>query len=30
MFIKTGIDFILVIIALTCWILKEMEDLKDD
>ena len=30
MLIKTGIDFILVIIAITCWILKELEDLKDD
>ena len=30
MLIKTGIDFILVIIAIACWILKEMEDLKDD
>ena len=30
MLIKTGIDFILVIIAIACWTLKEMEDLKDD
>ena len=30
MLIKTVIDFILVIIAIACWILKEMEDLKDD
>lgn len=30
MLIKTGIDFVLVIIALTCWILKELEDMKDE
>lgn len=30
MLIKTGIDFILVIIALTCWILKEMEDFDNE
>lgn len=30
MLIKTGIDFILVVIAITCWILKEMEDLNND
>lgn len=30
MLIKTGIDLILVIIAITCWILKEMEDLNND
>lgn len=30
MLIKTGIDFVLVIIALTCWILKELEDLNNE
>lgn len=30
MLINTSIDFILVIIALTCRILKEMEDLNND
>lgn len=30
MLIKTGIDLILVIIAITCWTLKEMEDMKND
>lgn len=30
MLIKTGIDLILVFVALGCWILKEMEDLNND
>ncbi len=30
MLIKTGIDLILVFVAIGCWILKEMEDMKDD
>lgn len=30
MLIKTGVDFVLVIIAITCWFLKEMEDMKDE
>lgn len=30
MLIKTGIDFVLVLIALACWILKELEDLNNE